>query len=88
MSTASIGESTDSSISVYPNPATDFINISSSNGLESATIIEVNGRMLSQTSFTGNATSQRVSLENLNSGIYFVAIKSDLGQKVEKLIVE
>ena len=88
MSTASIGESTDSSISFYPNPATDFINISSSNGLESATIIDVNGRMLSQTSFTGNATSQRVSLQNLNSGIYFVAIKSDLGQKVEKLIVE
>ncbi|GAK91183.1 hypothetical protein JCM19297_2628 [Nonlabens ulvanivorans] len=88
MSTATIGESTDSSISVYPNPATDFINISSSNGLESATIIDVNGRMLSQTSFTGNATSQRVSLENLNSGIYFVTVKSDLGQKVEKLVVE
>ncbi|WP_431196037.1 T9SS type A sorting domain-containing protein [Nonlabens ulvanivorans] len=27
-------------------------------------------------------------MENLSSGIYFVTIQSDLGQKVEKLIVE
>ncbi|WP_431196488.1 hypothetical protein [Nonlabens ulvanivorans] len=27
-------------------------------------------------------------MENLSSGIYFVTIQSDLGQKVEKLMVE
>ncbi|WP_431196690.1 T9SS type A sorting domain-containing protein [Nonlabens ulvanivorans] len=50
--------------------------------------MDINGRTLSQTNFTGNSTDQRVSLENLSSGIYFVTIQSDLGQKVEKLIVE
>ncbi|EAS18966.1 conserved hypothetical protein [Flavobacteria bacterium BBFL7] len=88
MSTASIGETTDSSIKVHPNPASSFINLSAANRLKSATIIDINGRMLSQTNFTGNSTDQRVSLENLSSGIYFVTIQSDLGQKVEKLIVE
>lgn len=88
MSIASIGESTDSSIKLYPNPASSFINLSAANRLESATIIDINGRMLSQTNFTGNATEQRISLENLNSGIYFLIIKSEVGQKVEKLIME
>ncbi|WOI23912.1 T9SS type A sorting domain-containing protein [Nonlabens ulvanivorans] len=88
MSTASVGESTDSSIKVYPNPAKSFINLSASNSLESVTIMDINGRTLSQTNFTGNATEQRISLENLSSGIYFVTIQSDLGQKVEKLVVE
>ncbi|WP_405351666.1 T9SS type A sorting domain-containing protein [Nonlabens sp. Asnod3-H03] len=88
MSTASVGESTDSSIKVYPNPAKSFINLSASNSLESVTIMDINGRTLSQTNFTGNSTDQRVSIENLSSGIYFVTIQSDLGQKVEKLVVE
>ncbi|MEP1804251.1 T9SS type A sorting domain-containing protein, partial [Nonlabens ulvanivorans] len=76
MSTASVGESTDSSIKVYPNPAKSFINLSASNSLESVTIMDINGRTLSQTNFTGNSTDQRVSLENLSSGIYFVTIQS------------
>lgn len=88
MSTASIGETTDTSISVYPNPARDFINISSTNGLKSATLIDVNGRQLSQTNFIGNTTEQRISLENLTSGVYFVTIQSEVGQKVEKVIVD
>ncbi|MEO9552477.1 MAG: T9SS type A sorting domain-containing protein, partial [Nonlabens ulvanivorans] len=88
MSTASVGESIDSSIKVYPNPAKSFINLSASNSLESVTIMDINGRTLSQTNFTGNSTDQSVSIENLSSGIYFVTIQSDLGQKVEKLMVE
>ncbi len=88
MTTASIGETTDASISVYPNPARNFINITSTNDLKSATLIDINGRTLSQTNFTGNTMEQRISLENLTSGIYFVTIQSNLGQKVEKVIVE
>ncbi|MEP0050849.1 MAG: T9SS type A sorting domain-containing protein [Nonlabens ulvanivorans] len=88
MSTASVGESIDSSIKVYPNPAKSFINLYASNSLESVTIMDINGRTLSQTNFTGNSTDQSVSIENLSSGIYFVTIQSDLGQKVEKLMVE
>ena len=87
MSTASIIETTDSSIIIYPNPATNFINITSSNSLESVTIMDMNGRLLSQRKFIGNNLEQQILVENLNSGIYFVTIKSEAGQKIEKLIV-
>ncbi|PRX13439.1 DUF7619 domain-containing protein [Nonlabens ulvanivorans] len=88
MSTASIVEVTDSSIQLYPNPANSFVNITADLGIKSATIVDLNGRTISQTNFTGNESSQRISLENLNSGIYFVTIKSEVGQKVEKLVVQ
>ena len=88
MNTASIAETTDASITVYPNPARDYIQISSSNGLKSASIIDVNGRMLSQTNFIGSLIEQRISTQNLNSGVYFISIQSEVGQKVQKVIVE
>ena len=88
MNTASIAETTDASITVYPNPARDYIQISSSNGLKSASIIDVNGRMLSHTNFIGSLIEQRISTQNLNSGVYFISIQSEVGQKVEKVVVE
>ncbi|WP_405368995.1 T9SS type A sorting domain-containing protein [Nonlabens sp. Asnod2-A12] len=88
MTPLSISETTDTSIKVYPNPATSFMNLTAANRLESFAIVDINGRMLSQNNFTGNGTEQRISLENLSAGIYFVTIQSEVGQKVEKLIVK
>lgn len=88
MTTASIGEATDSSISRYPNAVHNFINITASNSIQSASITDMNGRMIAQTLFTGSSNEQRVELAQLASGSYFVTVKSDVGEKVEKLIVQ
>jgi hypothetical protein len=87
MTTASTGEATDSSIRLYPNPAHKFIKITANNPIKSVSITEMHGRMISQTQFTGISNEQRVELAQLASGIYFVTVKSDVGEKVEKLIV-
>ncbi|WP_397299995.1 T9SS type A sorting domain-containing protein [Nonlabens ulvanivorans] len=86
--TASLTDNSSTVINMFPNPASSYINLTATNRLKSATIMDMNGRMLSQTNFTGNSTDQSISLENLSSGIYFVTIQSDLGQKVKKLVVE
>ncbi|WP_405377687.1 T9SS type A sorting domain-containing protein [Nonlabens sp. Asnod3-A02] len=88
MSTASVGESTDSSISVYPNPAKNFITATANNAIESISITDMNGRMITATQFTGASNEQRVEIGELSSGIYLVTIKSNAGQKIEKLLVE
>ncbi|MEP0479573.1 MAG: T9SS type A sorting domain-containing protein, partial [Nonlabens sp.] len=88
MSTASVGEATDSSISIYPNPANSFITATANNAIESISITDMNGRMITATQFTGAANEQRLEIGELSSGIYFVTIKSDVGQKIEKLLVE
>ena len=87
MGTAGIAATTDSSIAVYPNPVSDFVSINASSGLQSVIIIDLNGRVLSQIAFTGYSRSQQIALGNLTTGIYFMTIKSDVGQKTENVIV-
>ncbi|MDP5101989.1 MAG: T9SS type A sorting domain-containing protein, partial [Nonlabens sp.] len=86
-STASVNDTTDATISVYPNPAREFIQVQSSSSLRSIQVTNMNGSVLNQTQLTGNISSERVSLSGLASGIYFVVVQSDKGKKVEKLIV-
>ncbi|WP_405368996.1 T9SS type A sorting domain-containing protein [Nonlabens sp. Asnod2-A12] len=88
MSTASVGEVTDSSISIYPNPVNSFIHATANNAIESISITDINGRMITATQYTGAANEQRLEIGELSSGIYFVIIKSNAGQKIEKLVVE
>lgn len=86
-STASVNDTTDATISVYPNPAREFIQVQSSSSLRSIQVTNMNGSVLNQTQLTGNISSERVSLSGLASGIYIVVVQSDKGKKVEKLIV-
>ena len=48
----------------------------------------MNGRMITATQYTGAANEQRLEIGELSSGIYFITIKSNAGQKIEKLLVE
>ncbi|MEP0480569.1 MAG: T9SS type A sorting domain-containing protein, partial [Nonlabens sp.] len=68
MSTASVGESTDSSISLYPNPAKNFITATANNAIEGISITDMNGRMITATQFTGAANEQRLEIGELSSG--------------------
>jgi hypothetical protein len=88
MSIAGTVDTLDKSIKFYPNPASDFMSISSANVLQNAAIVDMSGRIVSQISFTGNSREQRVSLSNLSFGIYLVTINSETGQKIEKLVVD
>lgn len=72
-------------VTMYPNPATDILNIQSeTEELTKVSITDLNGRVVKEVS---NNLSQ-ISLENLAKGIYMVTIESATAKKVEKLIVE
>lgn len=72
-------------VTMYPNPATDILNIQSdTEELTKVSITDLNGRIVKEVS---NNLSQ-ISLENLAKGIYMVTIESATAKKVEKLIVE
>ncbi|MES2863095.1 MAG: T9SS type A sorting domain-containing protein [Bacteroidota bacterium] len=73
------------SIKMYPNPATDVLNIQSATEvLTKVSITDLNGRVVKEAT---NNLSQ-ISLGNLAKGIYLVTIESATAKKVEKLIVE
>ena len=70
-------------IQIYPNPTTDFINISSKEKINTAEIYDINGRMLLKT----NKIDDEISLENLNSGIYLILLQLENGKtEIQKII--
>lgn len=72
-------------VTMYPNPASDFLNIQSeTEELTKVSITDLNGRIVKDVT---NNFSQ-ISLENLAKGIYMVTIESATAKKVEKLIIE
>ncbi len=72
--TASLDEMENLSISMYPNPATDFITIDSNeNG--NYTIVDIMGAVVAE----GSVDNNRVNVSSLNSGTYFVNFTTDNG---------
>ena len=61
------------SISVYPNPATDFVTIEAED-LQSVTLTEINGKTLSSMATKGN--SVRLDVSGLNAGVYIISAKT------------
>jgi len=76
----------DESVVVFPNPATDIININCSNIIKSIELYDVQGRVLEVLS--ANKVSAQMNLSNKSKGIYFVKISTEKGKKVQKVIKE
>ena len=74
----------DESISVYPNPTNSIVTIKCNNSMQSVQLYDVQGRLL-QTQIINNQTTT-VDLSQQSSGIYFVKVTSENGEKVEKIV--
>ncbi len=73
-------------ISVYPNPANDFINISPKNEnekIETFLFYNQYGRLISSQIFS----SQEVNLQSLSSGLYLLEVRTNKGNYFRKLVV-
>jgi hypothetical protein len=88
MSTASIGEVTDESVVIYPNPSHGILYVNSKHSIKSASLVDLNGRMLKQMNFIGNETNQQLDFSSLGKGIYFLTVTTDFGFRVEKLVIK
>lgn len=73
-----------SNFAVYPNPATDVINISNVNGLEitKSTISDINGRIVKEI----NSSLNNINVGDLTSGVYFLNVTTTTGNGTTKII--
>ncbi len=78
--------SIDNSIAIYPNPASDIVNINCNNLIKSVQLYDVQGRIL-QTQITDNIQTS-INILDKSKGIYFLKITTENGAKVEKIIKE
>ncbi|UOX34069.1 T9SS type A sorting domain-containing protein [Flavobacterium sediminilitoris] len=74
----------DSSIQIYPNPSNSIVNIKSNTTIESIEVYDINGRLIVVKMLDDQITTMNIS--DFETGIYILKIKSEKGEKVEKLI--
>ncbi|GAB5418202.1 MAG: hypothetical protein Crog4KO_28330 [Crocinitomicaceae bacterium] len=67
-------------VSVYPNPAVDYLSIESSSPMKTAQIVDLAGATVQM------ETTNSFSIEPLNPGIYFLHISTELGPKEIKFV--
>jgi hypothetical protein len=72
-------------VSVYPNPTSDVINLSSTEGIQTVNITNLAGRVV----WSGEASQFPVNVSSFAKGIYLVnMVSTNHGVKTEKVIVK
>ena len=73
---------------IYPNPATDFLNIElpTNNEFNTFSIFDVTGNKIVSGQIN-NATHLKINIQNYNSGIYFIKFQSDNTTIVKKFTI-
>lgn len=74
----------DLSITLYPNPASEEVYLSSENIILSVDIFNFLGQKIYQTEV--KATEKKLSTQSLSKGVYMVGVNTDKGYIVKKLI--
>ena len=85
----SLGDEQFAELSVYPNPATDVLNIeaSSNAGAMNIEIFDINGRIvLADATALENSASATLSIAHLEKGVYTLRIFSNEGQRTFKIV--
>ncbi|MEY5048714.1 MAG: hypothetical protein RLZZ175_2073 [Bacteroidota bacterium] len=75
------------SISIYPNPATDNVTVSLTESVSgTVSIVDLHGNVVATKSISGNTSN--ISTAELASGVYVVKINSDKGIAVKQLVIQ
>jgi hypothetical protein len=83
----SIQENAETNISMYPNPATNMVNINLNGDYNDATVViyDTEGRAVINQVFNGQT---EVNVSSLEAGIYFVKINTKTMNEVRKLVIK
>ncbi|MEH6537690.1 MAG: T9SS type A sorting domain-containing protein [Psychroserpens sp.] len=79
----SVGENQLEIVSVYPNPATDYILVSNNLMNASYAIYDITGKTVKQ----GTINSEKINLD-LNSGLYLFKVETELSTVTKKIIIK
>jgi hypothetical protein len=85
-SPASVEEVNATNLSVYPNPASDVITVTSSLSEGMITITDVSGKLVKTVELNGLSTSLNTS--GLNNGVYYITVSNGTSTSTEKVVVK
>ena len=85
LSAVGVSEITASNISVFPNPAKDFVMVKANN-ISEISIIDLSGKVVYRNVL--NSSEERIDISTFDSGIYIISITDDISVYTQKLIIE
>lgn len=80
----SVSDLSQNQFSIYPNPASDFVNISGQSNISSVQIYDLAGKLLSHQSL--NFKDAKINISTFPKGIYIVKIVSERKSNTFKII--
>jgi len=80
---SNVGEIVNTSVDIFPNPTSNFINISGKESFTNYLLINSTGQIILQNKITNN----QINIKNINKGIYKLQLISAKGIIVNKTIV-
>lgn len=69
-------------VTIYPNPATDIINLKSTSKIISASIIDLSGKVVTSSKVSNN----QVDVRNLSKGNYILKVETETGTVTKKFL--
>lgn len=85
--TASTRDVQDRTVSIYPNPASNMVNIRADYSIESLQLFDLQGREVLSKNFEDADMQRSVDLGNIHSGVYFLRASTSKGTNTQKLIL-
>ena len=83
--TAGVDAVTATKLSVFPNPASDVINVANVEGLNAIQIVDLNGRTVKSVNFAG-VSEASVNVSDLTAGVYMMNIATEKGTSTQKIV--
>jgi len=85
LNTTTINKVTENGLNIFPNPASDYIRISTPDATyKSVAILNLMGEIIFQKSLTSQ--NSVIDITNLKSGIYLMLVKGDSGKLIKQFI--
>lgn len=79
-----LSEINENAVTVYPNPVSDVLNISSETTISSVKVYNLTGQLIMETKL--NTTERELNVSNLSSGIYIIKLEVDNSSVNYKII--
>ncbi len=73
-------------LSVYPNPASDIINVNLPDGIDRVTVMEISGKVIIDNTYDSENVS--INISKLSAGMYFVKVIKDDQYAIIKFVKE
>jgi hypothetical protein len=80
-----IEEVESNNISVYPNPANNYVNVNANSNISNVEVYTISGQKVAD--FTANGTQAVISTSNLSNGMYLMRINTENGTINKKFSV-